>query len=477
MVDKASRPTPAKLAPRDAEFIYNENPGHAGHLIVTYFFDIGDRADVTREQAVQWVTDRLGLAQLFTNRLHRVPLDLDFPRWIPVSVDVNQHVTVEEASGPGWEPARRSLGDLLARRLDLARPPWEIHVLNGVRELDDLDGRFTLVTLKIHHSAADGLTTRDLSRAMFSAPAAGAEPVLVRKPAEVQLAGRALVTAPAHIYRFFRGLATTKRAAAEVVAAEAAGEIAAVREDRRPTRFNRGLSGDISVDFIMLSTSEVKAIKEAVPGASVNDVYLTIVAGGLMRYLDHQGEKPPDSLCAMAPRSMRKIMEWESANQLAILTVDLHTDEVDPVVRLRKIVASTREAKKRSEHPAVRASARRVETSPALMLRLTGFAVRHYPHDSDRGRRSHTTVSNIPLSVNDCSFHGAPAVAILGGQPPTAGDALRHYLLSAGDDRLVLNFFSSTAAMPFPALYAGFLRDSFAELVEAAGMNGLSKEI
>ncbi|WP_308115615.1 MULTISPECIES: WS/DGAT domain-containing protein [Rhodococcus] len=56
----------------------------------------------------------------------------------------------------------------------------------------------------------------------------------------------------------------------------------------------------------------------------------------------------------MVPRSMRQIAEWESANQLALLTVDLHTDVEDPVERLTRIRDSALRAKGRSSHPAVR---------------------------------------------------------------------------------------------------------------------------
>lgn len=467
-------PASPQLAPRDAEFVYNESDTHAGHLMVSYFFDAdqGSCAEVTEEQAVAWITARLGYADLFTTRLQRTPFDLDYPRWVPAGLpDMDHHVTVQHVGAGGWEPVRSYLGVLLARKLDMTRPPWELHVLCGVHGLDDLPGRYTVVTLKIHHSAADGLAARELTRALFStslAPVGRADSPPMSRTEQLS---RGLVAFPGKSFRFLQGLSTTRRAAAVVGEAEQAGEIVSIRDDLAATRFNRSLHGEVSVDFMTLTIDEAKAIRAAVPGASLNDVYLTIVAGALAAYLGSCGETPRDPLCAMVPRSMRRIERWESANQLAILTVDLNVDERDPLVRLRKIATAASAAKRRSDHPAVRTKSKRVETAPAWLLRLTGFAVRHYPHDSDRGRQSHTTVSNIPVTVDGCTFAGAPAVAILGGQPPVDGDALRHYLLAAADGKLIINFFSSSAIMPDPDIYARLLRASLAELSDAAAIS------
>jgi diacylglycerol O-acyltransferase / wax synthase len=471
MLSWASRTAIRPLAPRDAEFVYNESGTHAGHLMVSYFFDAdqGECSEVSWEQAVEWITERLGYADLFTTRLQRTPFDLDYPRWVPAGIlDMHRHVTVQRVGAGGWAPVRAYLGGLLAQKLDLTRPPWELHVLCGVHGLDDLTGRHTVVTLKIHHSAVDGLAARDLTQALFSTttkPSRSTAPSPMNRASQLS---RALYVFPGTMSRFIRGLSATREAAAEVREAEESGELVPVRDDLGATRFNRSLYGEISVDFMILPIERARAIQATVPGASLNDVYLTVVSGALAAYLESCGERPGNTLCAMVPRSMRRIMHWESANQLAILTIDLNVDEADPLLRLAKITAAAAAAKQRSEHTAVRRKGTRVETSPSWLLRLTGFAVRHYPHDTDRGRQSHTTVSNIPVTMNGCTFSGAPAKAVLGGQPPVDGDTLRHYLLAGADGDLILNVFSSSASMPDSGTYLTCLRHSLAELSRAA---------
>ncbi len=71
----------AQLNPRDAEFIYHEGAGHLNHLIAVYFFEtsLHPSAEFTAEQAVDWVTARLGCDRMFTQRVQRTPLGLDHP--------------------------------------------------------------------------------------------------------------------------------------------------------------------------------------------------------------------------------------------------------------------------------------------------------------------------------------------------------------------------------------------------------------
>ena len=49
------------------------------------------------------------------------------------------------------------LGRVLSAPLDLDLPPWELHVVTGVRGAHDLPDEAVIVCLKVHHSAGDGL--------------------------------------------------------------------------------------------------------------------------------------------------------------------------------------------------------------------------------------------------------------------------------------------------------------------------------
>ncbi|MDV8069820.1 wax ester/triacylglycerol synthase family O-acyltransferase [Rhodococcus sp. IEGM 1366] len=471
MIFRNSLPTGvAQLGPRDAEFIYNESEGHLSHMVCAYFFDTAGHplADMTHADAVGWISERFGYWPLFTSRVQRVPLDLDYPYWVPApDFDVDDHVRVHKASGPGWAPVRALLGKSLSAPMDLTRPPWELEVMTGISGIDDLPGDLTLIMLKTHHSAGDGLEIRNLTNRLFSGPAKPKSSARESGLPLVEMMGRSVLGFPGQLIRFGKGLSATKVAAEEITQAEESGELAKYVADRPPTRFNHVLEGDLALEFVTLDGADIKAIRAAVPGVTVNDIFLTVVAGALEKYLEEKDERPERPLAAMVPRSMRQIAEWESANQLALLTVDLHSDVADPVEKLTRIRDSAQVAKERSSHLAVRKFSTRIETSPAPLLRLTGLARRLNKLNTDREVMQHTTISNVPVTIDGNVFDGAPAVAVLGGQAPVDGDVLRHFLIAAAGGALTLNVIVARGAMPDPEHYVVLLRESFDELRQA----------
>lgn len=461
----------SQLNARDADFIYNESDGHLGHLIAVYFFDTSQyaSAELTRVQAVDWVTARLGFTSIFTQRIQRVPLGLDHPYWTPAAdYDIDRHVHVTAVTEPGWAPLHRHLSAITATRMDLDRPPWELHVFTGITGLDDLPGRLTAVAVKAHHSAGDGLAIRALGENLFSNTV---------RPATFQrsisfLRTRLLVSAlrrfPGRITQFVKTLAQTRTSAHTINEAAAGVQWEAHLRERPATRFNGRVSGRVSLGSFVLSGAEVQAIKVAVPGATVNDVLLAAVGGAMMRYLTDIGERPAGSLVAMVPRSMRQQENWKSANQLVTMSVDMHTETDDPLDRLGLIAESSRSEKTRTSHAAVRHFGTRFDSAPAPLLRLFAYARNQYHYDTERPRYQHTTVSNIPLSVDGLTFNDAPGAAVLAIQPPVDGDGLRHFLVATAGGGLTLNVIADAETMPDLGLYLLAIRESFDELRKAA---------
>ena len=85
------------------------------------------------------------------------------PAWVEQeTLDLEYHVRHSALPKPGGE---RELGQLVARLhsqpMDLTRPPWEFHLIEGLE-----GGRFAIY-LKLHHSLIDGISgVRLLTRCM-----------------------------------------------------------------------------------------------------------------------------------------------------------------------------------------------------------------------------------------------------------------------------------------------------------------------
>ena len=157
-----------RLGLQDLMFIYGETSSSkmhvAGLLPFTppqdappdYLRQI-DRRGAQTGVAAPW-NRKLAHPRLQFSPVHSWVTDDDF--------DFDYHVRRSALASPGDE---RELGILVSRlhsnHLDLTRPPWEIHVIEGLE-----GGRFALY-LKIHHALVDGYSAmRMLARSLSTDP-------------------------------------------------------------------------------------------------------------------------------------------------------------------------------------------------------------------------------------------------------------------------------------------------------------------
>ncbi|WP_280234525.1 wax ester/triacylglycerol synthase family O-acyltransferase [Nocardia cyriacigeorgica] len=453
-----------RLHPRDAVFVYDETDRHLSNIVAVYAFDSSGAKPLTTDQVVDWVRARLGHSKLFHRRLQRVPLDLDLPYWVPDPIlDLRDHVRL---TTPGtWSDVRRAIAETASTRMDLARPPWEIHVMDRVREVPNFPGEATFVVLKFHHSVGDGVATRELELELFGdGPLPPAPQLDPRWPTPTT----ALHTADAltlGTLRFATGLRRTRSAAAEVETRIEEGRLDQPLPHRPATRFNRPIQHPLTFDLVTIPLAEVLKAKANSPTRiTLNDLMLATIAGALTTYLAERDELPAGSLAAMVPMSMRPITTWTSANQLVQMYVDLHTDITDPIERLQAIRESATSEKQRNSDPSVLCTESRVETSPSWLLRLAGWARAQRNFEAaDTVPLVNTTISNVPPVATALEFCDRPIARIFGVLPTMDGDGLRHLITSQGEE-IVISFSSGEAMMPDPDHYGSLILDAFRDL-------------
>ncbi len=463
------RITAEQLAPRDAVFVYDEFDRHPSNIVAAYVFG-GTGAPISRAQVRAWMRERLGCSPLFHRRLERLPGDLDLPYWVPdAEFDIDDHVTLEGQASQSWPAVRDRMAEIAGARMNLTRPPWELHVFDGVTGFPDTTAPVTAVVLKFHHSVGDGMATRELELKLFGAD--GEHPPLPAAESRWSVStatARAAAITPYRFARFIGGVVRT-RAAADTVRGRVAEDLLHEPESLRPaTRFNRRITPAPTFDLVTIPLSEVRAAKDAfTERVTINDLLLTVVSGALTTYLAERDEMPPATLAAMVPISMRGIAQWNSANQLCQMSVDLHTDLADPVSRLRAIRGSAEREKRRYRDDAVILRESRMQTSPAWLLRLAGWARSQRTFDQvETVPLTNTTISNVPPVATSLEFLGAPVVSVFGVLPIMDGDGLRHLITSQGD-QLVIAFSSDAAMLPDPEHYGDLLVESLRELTAA----------
>lgn len=322
--------------------------------------------------------------RLQTKKLLRQPIH----RWVEdTHFQADYHVRHSRLPAPGDDrELTRLVSRLHSNQLDFRRPPWELHIIEGLA-----GGRFA-VYLKIHHSLVDGFTgmkliaagmssdPNDLTHPLFFGAAAARRERTDDSPrdtdyvadlrAVLRLASGSVTALPsaglswlgaqaARLPRVLGAawdqlLSNTERdvpQGADESAALAAsdGEVEPVGSLDAPMTILNGRVGrarryaTLDVEFTRLRQAG------AARGGTVNDALLALCAGGLRRYLGELGELPERPLIAFIPVDIRPKDSAGGGNLVAATLVSLATDESDPVRRLDAIIASTRAAKARME--------------------------------------------------------------------------------------------------------------------------------
>jgi WS/DGAT/MGAT family acyltransferase len=217
-----------------------------------------------------------------------------------------------------------------------------------------------------------------------------------------------------------------------------------------------------------------KAIKNAVPGATINDVAITVVGGAMRAYLEEKGELPAESLRVMAPISTRTADQAGAAgNQVSAMVVTAGTNVADPKERLGVVQASTKASKAANEAVGARDLSQFSEFLPGGLAALAARTAAQFQMATRTEPVVNTVVSNVPGPQVPLYFAGAQLVRFFGGAGLGDGMGLLHGV-SSYCGQLILSVVSDREMMPDPGHYADLLDKSFADL-EAATVGAKKK--
>ena len=370
-----------QLSGLDAAFLAMESPtvfGHVGSVSILEPHQGSARLDRRRLAAL--IASRLHLLKPFRQRLVEVPFGLDQPYWIEdPDFDLDYHVREIALPAPGDEgQLAEQAARLHARPLDRTRPLWEVYLIHG------LSGDRLAMYIKIHHAAIDGVSGGEVYATLLDGTPTDAPvdspPVdwsPEAPPHPVALIGRSVVSLarqPLRATRLAYGLAGSLTGLATSPARPRLPVIDDLlrRDDvvlpgpalRAPgTPFNKPISAHRRWSFFTLDLAAVKQVKNSA-GATVNDVVMALVAGGLRSYLLHHEALPSDPLVAAVPVSLRTGGPGGTGNKVSAMFAALPTQEPDPAERLRLCTRAMAAAKQ--QHGALPAS---------LLSDITAFAM------------------------------------------------------------------------------------------------------
>lgn len=467
-----------QLSGHDASFLYADTPNqpmHVGSLMI-YDPSTAPRGMVRFKEILGHIDGRIHTADLFRKRLAWVPLNLDHPWWVDDrDFDVEFHVRHIALPKPGdWRQLCIQAARLHSRPLDHSRPLWEFTVIEGLDAIDGLPpGSFAIVS-KIHHACIDGVSGDQLNTAIHDLdpdPHAEIEPPPwspEAAPNGIDLVGRAWIRNTREPWRFARLLARTIPAMGRGVRVTQGMRTQPVTPGRAPrTRFNGTIGPHRVFDSVDVDLSAIKKIREAVPGATVNDVVLAIVGGAMRSYLVERDELPTAPLTAMAPISARSPGYGAGGgNRVSAMFVTLATDVAKPVERLEAVHRGSQASKALTNAIGAELLADYAQFTPSM---LAGMGARLSSSLGMANRVDpayNTVVSNVPGPQEPLYMRGARVVAMHGLAPIHDGVGLFHGVYSYCG-RLFISATACRDMLPDPADYAAAIRDSYHELLWA----------
>ena len=470
--------SPEQLTGLDAMFAYAESPRTPMHIGAFAIYDpsTAPGGAVRFKEILQFVEDRVHRAKTFRQKLKEVPLGVDHPYWIDdPDFDIEFHIRHIALPHPGdWRQLCIQVARLHARPLDLSKPLWEFTVIEGLDNIPNIPKGSYAIVSKVHHCAIDGASGVDISEAIHSLEPEdyveeSVEPwTPKREPGGIELLTRANfnnMLKPFHAVNVTRKMAP---GALKFLSGIRSGEIKLLGARPPRTRFNGIVSGHRVIDSVSYDLTDVKKIRQRIPGVTVNDVILAVVGGGLRKYLAAKDELPTESLIAMAPVSVRSTNEKGAlGNQVSALSIPLGTHVADPLARLHFTHEAASNQKAMSNAVGAREMADASKVAPAM---VSGVATRLYSRLGLANRIApmfNTVVTNVPGPQVPLYMAGAQMVASNGIGPVMDSMGLFQAVTSYCG-RINITVTACREMMPDPAFYAECLNDSFDEMLEAA---------
>ena len=325
ILDSMATITGDTLSRADAAWLHAE--ATTNHFVVTSLALLDSPPSVERLKAM--LRRRIGLLPHLSDVVAEPVLPLASPRWSPsTDFDLDAHIHRVALPSPGRVGQLADfIGDLAGRPLDFGRPLWEAYVVEGPGDGGALVGRF-------HHSLGDGHAMVRMLATLTDRTRDGWKRPVQRKRGRVGHDDRRSAFA-----RVVDARPSVKQLAGTAIAG--AGTLARLTllNPDRPTSLRGQLSLLKAVSWTEpMSLARVKEIARS-SGTTVNDVIVSVVAGGLGSYLRRTGTDTAGlRIRAMVPVSLRPPSDaGMTGNRFSLVYLELPVGVIDAEERLLRV--------------------------------------------------------------------------------------------------------------------------------------------
>lgn len=324
------------LSPLDQMFVRMESPRTPMHIGALAIFQLPDDASPDFVRQLHAAFAELAFLPFpYDSVLAGLPI-ADAVTWQQVRPDPGYHLRLDALPTPGTEA---DLGRLVERLhsvpLDLTRPLWEAHLIEG------LEGNRFAFYFKAHHAATDGLGAVNTIKAWLTTDPQGLPPIGTAEPDDrgTSLA-RTLTILPGRVGSGVAASTELVKRLVDMSLGRNSSVRAAMRTPRTP--FNAKVTRHRRFATQVLELDRLKAVARAT-GATVNDVVLCALGGAVRQYLAEQDALPEATLTVSVPVGFDRSVE--TLNAATGFVCPLGTDIADPLERLDLIGRATARGK------------------------------------------------------------------------------------------------------------------------------------
>ncbi len=489
-----------QLVGQDAAFLHVETATVKTHFTLLTIYDQstvpGGR--LRYRDILEYFEQRLTPLPVFRRRIVEVPFQLDAPYFVDdPNYHIESHVRHIALPKPGdWRQFCILVAQIQATPMDLSKPLWDMHVVEGLDNVEGVPPNSFAILTRLHHSIADGTTARGIMMALHHAK--GQElpkpPVGVREPEPTipEMAIRAVINNAYRIWELEKHLIKALPGLGGMVL-PAAGKLLPGRRDAVPTEqpeepsrplwpvpatiFNQEMDYRRVFQLRVFALEDIARMRRAVEGSTVNDVVLVLVGEALRRYLARMKKSVKSDLYAICPINIRRdklTNESLAGNDISLMTANLRTTEPDLLERLRKVTGGTRTSKKVQEASSVKELVAMSKQAPNLLLALASrIAVQAALRASSTRPLSNAIITNVPGPQEPLYFMGAKLVLFSGGTPiaPVTGLTIP---ITSYDGRLIISFTGAASWVKDPQGLAECLDESFEAMKQALGSQAVA---
>ncbi len=442
-----------RLSPLDAMLLQQDSPAVPRQIASLAILEPGKNG-LDYDRLIHVINERIDLVP----RYRQVPrgVGIGAPVWLDdENFDIAMHVRRSALPRPGSVDALHELvGRLIARRLDLDRPLWELYLIEGLSK-----GRVALL-FKAHQALVDGSVTVDLAQVLLEETAKERDIPHEdwnprRQPTTAALVAGTLNQTARHPGEALR------------VAEVALGRLARLLPGSEAQAPHSVLAAELSrhrrFASLAVDLDDFRKVRDA-HGGTVNDVILAAITGGIRGWMLTRAEPvtAKTRFRAMVPMSVASDdgLPTSLGSKVRGHLLSLPVGETNPVVRLHQVSYALKDHRETGSAVA----ANKLANLPGFAT-STFHAVGARVAATEEGRGHQIVITNVP-GPQDPVYMAGEAVSEVYPCIPLSGNRAVAIGVTSYNSKVFFGIVGDRDAVPDLDVLAQCIEDALVELVE-----------